>query len=382
MFRKMPLILMAIIIAIILLNPLMSLEVKRLLYSISLSIKSIIGLFLPLIIFGLLFKSVVMLAKDATRIVFLILLLVCGSNFCSTFISHYVGIYIYQFDLSMISPIENDSLKPLWLLNFPNIISNDKIVFSSIILGFISSKFCAEIAIGLAFKIEAFVAKILRLFIYIIPLFIMGFIVKLQFDEVLGIIIKDYMFIFGTIAFAQFGYIFLAYFILSNCRVKEFIVSLSNMMPASISGFSAMSSVVSMPLSIIGAENNTNNKALARTVVPITVNIHLVGDCFAIPILAYAILKSYGLAEPTLFNYLIFAFYFVLAKFSVAAIPGGGIIVMLPILEQYLGFNTNMMSLITALYILFDPVITCANVLGNGAFVKLIDNIYSVTQKA
>ncbi len=382
MFRKMPLILMAIIIAIILFNPLMSLEVKRLLYSISLSIKSIIGLFLPLIIFGLLFKSVVMLAKDATRIVFLILLLVCGSNFCSTFISHYVGIYIYQFNLSMISPIENDSLKPLWLLNFPNIISNDKIVFSSIILGFISSKFCAEIAIGLAFKIEAFVAKILRLFIYIIPLFIMGFIVKLQFDEVLGIIIKDYMFIFGTIAFAQFGYIFLAYFILSNCRVKEFIASLSNMMPASISVFSAMSSVISMPLSIIGAENNTNNKVLARTVVPITVNIHLVGDCFAIPILAYAIIKSYGLAEPTLFNYLIFTFYFVLAKFLVAAIPGGGIIVMLPILEQYLGFNTNMMSLITALYILFDPVITCANVLGNGAFVKLIDNIYSITQKA
>nr|WP_317133658.1 hypothetical protein [Rickettsia conorii] len=46
----------------------------------------------------------------------------------------------------MISPIENDSLKPLWLLNFPNIISNDKIVFSSIILGFISSKLCAEVA--------------------------------------------------------------------------------------------------------------------------------------------------------------------------------------------------------------------------------------------
>ncbi|GAA5252942.1 hypothetical protein KNCP2_12300 [Candidatus Rickettsia kedanie] len=98
--------------------------------------------------------------------------------------------------------------------------------------------------------------------------------------------------------------------------------------------------------------------------------------------MAYAILKSYGLAEPTLFNYLIFTFYFVLAKFSVAVIPGGGIIVMLPILKQYLGFNTNMMYLMTALYILFDPVITCANVLGNGAFVKLIDNIYSVTQKA
>lgn len=64
-----------------------------------------------------------------------------------------------------------------------------------------------------------------------------------------------------------------------------------------------------------------------------------------------------------------------MAKFSVAAIPGGIIIVMLPILQDHLGFNTDMMSLITALYILFDPIITCANVLGNGTFSKLIDRI-------
>ena len=67
-------------------------------------------------------------------------------------------------------------------------------------------------------------------------------------------------------------------------------------------------------------------------------------------------------------GYLIFACYFVMAKFSVAAVPGGGILVMLPILERYLGFDATMLSLITALYILFDPIITCANVLGNGGF--------------
>lgn len=81
------------------------------------------------------------------------------------------------------------------------------------------------------------------------------------------------------------------------------------------------------------------------------------------------------MAEPVLPDYFIFAFYFVLAKFSVAAIPGGGILVMLPILESYLGFNAEMMSLITAIYILFDPVITCVNVLGNGAFAVIVDKI-------
>ena len=109
--------------------------------------------------------------------------------------------------------------------------------------------------------------------------------------------------------------------------------------------------------------------------MPATVNIHLVGDCFAIPIFAYAVLKSFGMNEPSLLSYLTFSLYFVMAKFSVAAIPGGGILVMLPILESHLGFNAEMMSMITALYVLFDPVITCANVFGNGAFAKLIDNI-------
>ena len=74
-------------------------------------------------------------------------------------------------------------------------------------------------------------------------------------------------------------------------------------------------------------------------------------------------------------QYLVFAFYFVLAKFSVAAVPGGGILVMLPILESCLGFDAQMLSLITALYILFDPVITCANVLGNGGFALGMDKM-------
>ena len=79
-------------------------------------------------------------------------------------------------------------------------------------------------------------------------------------------------------------------------------------------------------------------------------------------------MKNFGVEEPSFYSYIGFTVYFVLAKFSVAAIPGGGILVMLPILERYLGFDGAMTSLITALYILFDPVITCANVLGNGAF--------------
>jgi Na+/H+-dicarboxylate symporter len=48
---------------------------------------------------------------------------------------------------------------------------------------------------------------------------------------------------------------------------------------------------------------------------------------------------------------------------------------MLPILEKYLGFNADMLGLITAIYIMFDPIITGCNVAGNGSFAIIFDKI-------
>ena len=164
---------------------------------------------------------------------------------------------------------------------------------------------------------------------------------------------------------------------ISRYQSLSFMTSLKNMLPAAIARFGSMSSAAAMPLTILGTEKNVKNREMARSIIPATVNIHLIGDCFAIPIFAFAVMKGFQVAEPSFVNYLLFASFFVLAKFSVAAVPGGGILVMLPILENYLGFQADMLSLITALYILFDPVITCANVLGNGAFAMGVDGLFS-----
>jgi Na+/H+-dicarboxylate symporter len=153
------------------------------------------------------------------------------------------------------------------------------------------------------------------------------------------------------------------------------------MAPALMGGAGTMSSAATMPLTLIGVEKNAKHPTLARSVIPMSVNNHLIGDCFAIPIFAFALLKNYGLAQPTFEVYFIFALFFVLAKFSVAAVPGGGILVMLPILQQYLGFTPPMLSLITALYVLFDPVITSANVMGNGAFALITSGLYETLFK-
>ncbi|HLB41526.1 MAG TPA: cation:dicarboxylase symporter family transporter [Gammaproteobacteria bacterium] len=379
MFYKMPIIFLIIILAVISFGSLIPVEIKQILYALSLTIKSLIIFLLPLVIFGLLFKMAVNLTHHATRIILFILGGVICSNFIATFLSHYIGSLIYHLDLSITLPKDTSMLQAAWIWGLPQLIANNKAMFGGIGLGMFLSLINVNVASRMATKLELLVTKILQLFIYLIPLFVTGYLIKLQADGVIMLILKDYALIFVLIASTQFIYITLAYLVLNRGKMLDFLNCIKNMLPAALSGFSTMSSAASMPLTIIGVENNTRNKTLARAVVPATVNIHLLGDCFAIPIFAFAVLKTFGIAEPTLISYLIFTFYFVLAKFSVAAVPGGGIIVMLPILESYLGFNTNMLSLMTALYVLFDPVITCVNILGNGAFAKMIDQLSGLT---
>ncbi len=378
MFRKMPLVLMLIIAGVILLNPFIPDPIKQILYGISLTIKSLIIFLLPFIIFGLLFKTMIHLSNSASKVILLILACVCAANFISTFLSHYMGELAYHLDLSLIQPHGTKELLPQWSFQFPRLIANDKAMLGGILLGILLGKLNSPFVHEVADKLDRLVLKLLDSFAYLIPLFITGFVIKLHYDGVMQIIFRDYTTIFALIGISLLVYIGFLYAVLNRFNLSNTWRCIKNLLPAALAGFSTMSSAAAMPLTIAGAQSNAHHKDLARSIIPATVNIHLLGDCFAIPIFAYAIMKSYGMAEPSLYSYFIFVCYFVAAKFSVAAVPGGGVLVMLPILESCFGFTAEMLSLMTAIYVLFDPFITSMNVLGNGLLAKLIDAIASI----
>ena len=379
MFRKMPIVLLFIVLGIALLNQFIPLPWKSFFYALSLTIKSFIIFVLPLIIFMLLFKTMATLTSKATKIIFLLLGAIVLSNFISTMVSYCVGQWVYHLDLSLTLPPETNGLQPLWNFSLPKWVGNDIALFAGLFLGIFLSWATPAVAKKLSLSFEGIIQFLLRILMALIPIFIAGFMIKLIEDKVLESMLLSYALIFTIVAIAQFGYIFSLYFALNGFQWGKTFQCIKNMLPAALSGFGSMSSAASLPLTLVATEKNTGDPDLTRLVIPATVNIHLIGDCFAIPIFAFAVLKTFGLAAPSLLTYTIFAFYFVIAKFSVAAIPGGGIIVMLPILESILGFHTNMSSLITALYIFFDPVITTANITGNGAFALLL---HKIRQKA
>ncbi len=386
MVSHLPFILLFIIVAVLLLDTFIPTAIKEILLAISLSLKSIIIFILPFIIFGLLFKTIVKLSSSATAFIITTLFFIILSNFASTMLSSVVGASIYHFDLHFSNPFGAQNLEPYWNFVLPKIIENDKAMFLGIGFGLVLPFMNRSLSEKIAVKLDSIVHILLKCILYIMPFFILGFIIKLKHDGIIQNMIKEYSLIFMMIAASLIMYITFLYALSARFNFSKTLQRINHMLPATMVGFSTMSSAMAMPLTILASETNAKegglNADMTRTVVPLTVNIHLIGDCFAIPIFAYAILKNYGMAEPEFVSYLIFAFYFVLAKFSVAAIPGGGILVMLPILEAHLGFTAPMLSLITALYILFDPIITCANVLGNGAFALLVSRKIKVRTKS
>ncbi len=369
----MPFILLAVIVLMSICERFIPVECLSFLYALSLSLKSVIIFLLPAVIFMLLFKTTAQLSSKATKIILLLLGGICLSNFISTLISYVVGSGIYHLDLSINLPKDSSGLTPAFIFSLPKLIGNDVAMFSGLFLGIALSLLKPKFAETLSFHFDKAIGLLLKFILCLIPPFIIGFMGKLIHDKLIESIVLNYALIFLLVAAAQYTYIFFLYLVANNFKIRSFLSSIKNMLPAAIAGFGSMSSAAALPLTLIGSDKNTNCSPLARLVIPTTVNIHLIGDCFAIPIFAFAVMKSFGIACPSFLTYLPFAYLFVLAKFSVAAIPGGGIIVMLPILESQLGFTPEMSSLITALYILFDPIITTANITGNGAFAQLIN---------
>ncbi len=381
MIKKMPFILIIVMSIAGLLEPHIPLNIKGFIYGISLSIKSILFFLLPGLIFLLLFKTASTLAKGATKLIFIILGFVILSNCISTFSSYGIGKALHKCNISLQMPDHTNELTSLWHLQLPTFLSNSMSLLMGLITGIIAAIVKHPLISKLHKIADSMISRLLTFFIWIIPFFILGFIIKLAHDKILSSLLKEYAFIFIVIATAQIGYVTLLYLIVNKFNLKKSIESIKNMLPAALVGLGSMSSAAAMPLTLIGAGKNGKNPDVAKSCIPATVNIHLIGDCLAIPIFAFAVLKNFSIAEPSFIQYSLFALFFVLAKFSVAAIPGGGIIVMLPILEGHLGFTSPMMSLITALYILFDPVITMVNILGNGAFAQFVDRFFHLTEK-
>jgi Na+/H+-dicarboxylate symporter len=317
------------------------------------------------------------LKGESLRGVLILIPLVCLSNFTGFWVSYIFTVPLLNSELMAISALNTgEALAPAWEIVIPRPISNDIALILGFALGIIGNLAKTKTA-----SLDKIADRLLRaanfilkkIICNILPLFILGFIIKMQHEDSLMRVIRDYSKLLVLVTILTYGYMFIGIFMLTGRRIQVAIEKFKNLLPGILIGFFGMSSAAAIPTTIDGCKKNLKNEHIANFVVPAAANMHLLGDCFALPIIGLAIMVSFGYDLPTVQNFFVFSIYGVAAKFAAAGIPGGSAIIFAPLFESIFGFSGPMVTAVTAIYILFDPVATSANVFGHGMFAILFE---------
>jgi Na+/H+-dicarboxylate symporter len=346
--------------------------------------KTVLLFVLPFIIFSFVFSAIINLKSGVFKFIIFLISMIFISNCLAILVGYSVGsVVLSKLAIPIQQSINPENVLPtLWTFNLKTLIPNQFALIAGFVLGIIFSfkkyPLTEKVAKGLNKGANWFLK---RIFIPLLPLFILGFVFKLEHEELLETALITFSPVFFIVVGTQFSYIILLYLIVSKFSLKTFWQYIKNVLPATITGFSTLSSAATMPVLILCTEKNLPNPAVADMVIPATINTHTIGSAIGITILSLTTLLAFGHALPEFHEFLEFGLLYALAKFAVAAVPGGAIIVVTPLLETYLHFSSEMIGLMTAIYMLFDPFGTATNVTGNGFFPIAFSKIYNFDMK-
>jgi len=214
-----------------------------------------------------------------------------------------------------------------------------------------------------------------------LPLYVFGFFLKMMRELPMAQLCSAYGMIFALAITMQVLWLVVAYMVVNSGQSHKMVPALITALPSYVTALGTMSSIATLPVSLVAAEKNTGNRSLAQFAMPILANIHLMGDAVCTPLFALATMKLFFGILPDFPSYAVFVGYLCLNMLAVSGIPGGGIIVMLPLLKSLFGFTPEMLSVMTALYFLQDGFGTAANVMGDGALVILLNRISTTVVK-
>lgn len=358
--------------------PYLSREVVSYVYGASLALRAILVFVLPFLIITAISTAFARIPRGGFGFAIFILAAICVSNFINLMIAYFCGSIIMGMHNApfTITGLVADPVVAAFSIKLPQLIENKFALVIGLFVGISCSLFSlkkVELIANKANKVIMFFMS--KIFIRFLPIFIAGSLLKLLVEGELFDLLRTQL----TNSLSMIGllllYLFLWFLIASGFKFVRLKEIFANIAPAMITAFSTMSSAAALPLSIEAAEKNTKDPVLANSVVPISMNLHMLGDTICIPVMTLIIMTGFGFPLPTFSEFAIFGVYFILNKFAGAGIPGGTIMVTLSVLQSVFHFTPEMTGLITTVYMVFDPVATTGNVTANGLFVIFIQKI-------
>lgn len=227
--------------------------------------------------------------------------------------------------------------------------------------------------------IQKVIAKVI---IPLLPIYIYGIFLKMtasgQVASVLGLFIKVVIIIFIMTA----AFLAIQFIIAGIASKKNPWKLLKTMAPAYMTALGTQSSAATIPVTLDRARKNDVSEDIAEFTIPLCATIHLSGSTLKIVSCAVAIMLLTNM-DISFLQFLGFIMTLGVTMVAAPGVPGGAIMAALAVLENNLGFNSELQALMIALYIAMDSFGTATNVTGDGAIAVIIDTIYKrkTTQK-
>ena len=351
----------------------------RIFVTINSIFSNFLGLFIPIIILGLIAPGIFELGKGAGKL----LLITAAIAYASTILA---GLFSYATcratypsllgdALTSLGNIdmESNDLKYYFTIDMPPLMSVTTSLVLAFVIGLSLIGIKGDTFRNVMLELRELVFLVIRkVIIPILPVFIFGVFLEMGAEgnvgPVLGMFLKIILIIFAmhvTVLLLQFC-------IAGAIAHRNPFKALVTMLPAYVTALGTQSSAATIPVTRAQAIKNGVDPDVADFVVPLCATIHM--SCSMLKIVACALAISMSMHLD--FSFATYAGFILMLGITMIAapgVPGGAIMAALGLLASMLGFDANMQGLMIALYIAMDSFGTAGNVTGDGAIALIIN---------
>ena len=340
-----------------------------------------LGLFIPIIILGLIAPGIFELGKGAGRL----LLITAAIAYLSTILS---GLFSYATcrltypsllggSVTSLGGIDMDAndLKPYFTIEMPPLMSVTTSLVLAFVLGLSLIGIRGDSLRGVMLELRDVVFLVIRkVIIPVLPIFIFGIFLEMGAEGNVGPVLGMFLKIILIIFVMHVTVLVLQFCIAGAIAGKNPFKALVTMLPAYVTALGTQSSAATIPVTRAQTIKNRVDPDVADFVVPLCATIHMSCSILKIVACAYAISLSMGM-DISFGTYAGFVLMLGITMIAAPGVPGGAIMAALGLLASMLGFDANMQGLMIALYIAMDSFGTAGNVTGDGAIALIINKI-------
>lgn len=339
-----------------------------------------LGMFIPLLIIGLVAPGIAELGKGAGKLLLITVALAYGSTVLSGAFAYGSCAAAYPYILGNgLTALGNmdmsNALSPYFTIEMPAFISVTTALVLAFMLGLTTAAIEGTTMRGFLVDFRDIITRVIKsVIIPCLPLYIFGIFLQMGAEGHVGAVLGAFLKIVGFIFLLHVTELVFLFLVAGGVTRRNPFKALVTMLPAYVTALGTASSAATIPVTLQQAIKNGVRPETAGFTVPLCATIHMPCSILKITAVAYAISLSMGL--PCDFGtYIGFIMMLGITMVAAPGVPGGAIMAALGLLGSMLGFDANLQGLMIAIYIAMDSFGTAGNVTGDGAIALIVDHI-------